>query len=99
MSDERSIEDIIGAGYEALTPVAEDIGNTYQRVLWQDSGIRPPEASTPDMGIGLPEAADIAPLEPMTDAQLQTLVDIQNHAAEVAPEPAPTPADLDIDIG
>jgi hypothetical protein len=96
MSEERgmSIEDVMGAAYTALTPVAEDVGNAYQDILLQDSGIQSPEVTAPDIGTGLPEAAPEAAPEPMTDLQLQgVIMDVQEQdfAADIA---APTAADM-----
>jgi hypothetical protein len=48
MSEERGL----------VGTIFDDVGETYQRALWQDSGITPPESATPDIGapeIGLPE--------------------------------------------
>lgn len=99
MSEERgmSIEDTMGAAYTALTPVAEDIGNAYQDILLQDSGISPPGDTAPDMGIGPPDlgGAEIAAPEPMTDQQLQGVImdtQEQNFAADIA---APAAAEQD----
>jgi hypothetical protein len=70
----------IGEGMVDVTRAAiADFGDTYQEVLQRDSGIRPPDGHAGDM-VTVTETA--LPDPKMTDAQLQSLVDAQQHERE-----------------
>jgi hypothetical protein len=75
MSDERGL----------VGTIVDNVGDTYQQILWNPGGPAP-VAETPDFIISPPDISgpEIAAPEPMSGAQLQTLVDINNHEAEVA---------------
>lgn len=88
------MDEMAQAGGDVTRSAIADIGDTYQEVLMQDASISPPDGLT---GV-METTTDLLPEQTaMTDAQLQSLVDVQQHEAAMEaqamaePEPISAP--------
>jgi hypothetical protein len=85
------MDDMAEAGGDITRGAIADIGDSYQEILMSDASISPPDGLTGD----IVTVTDTVPQDPvMSDAQLQSLVDVQQHEMEVAEPVMPQEPEL-----